>query len=150
MLIFGTTHLWYMSSNPKSKYYQPGSDEARVYQLGIMMDKAEEFADKYNCPIVLVGDMNAWGTSQCVQSAYVRGYSDARDIAVEYADGGHGMHKCGDDGYAPYVPDDPIKAIDRVFIKNAPEGFVRRFERYNEEYYMPLSDHLPVYIDVEF
>ena len=150
MIIFGTTHLWYMSSNPTSKYYQLGSDEARVYQLGLMMDKAEEFMKKYDCPVVLVGDMNALGDSPCVQNAYARGYSDARDIAKEYADDGHGMHKCDAEGYGPYVPADPIKALDRVFVKNAPEGFVRRFERFNEEYYMPLSDHLPVYIDVEF
>ena len=150
LLVFGTTHLWYMSSNPNSKYYQPGSDEARVYQLGLMMDKAEELSGKYNnCPIVLVGDMNAQGSSPCVQNAYARGYDDARDIATDYADGGHGMHKCGEDGYGPYEPLDPIKAIDRVFVKNAPEGFVRRFEHFKEEYYMTLSDHLPVYIDVE-
>jgi endonuclease/exonuclease/phosphatase family metal-dependent hydrolase len=149
LLISGTTHLWYMSSNPQWKHYQLGSDEARVYQLGLMMDKAEELSAKYNCPIVIVGDMNAWGGAPCVQNAYARGYSDAREIATEYADGGHGMHKCGEDGYAPYEPADPIRAIDRVFIKNAPEGFVRRFDRFSEEYYMTLSDHLPVYIDVE-
>ena len=138
-----------MSSNPQWKHYQLGSDEARVYQLGLMMDKAEELSAKYNCPIVIVGDMNAWGGAPCVQNAYARGYSDAREIATEYADGGHGMHKCGEDGYAPYEPADPIRALDRVFIKNAPEGFVRRFDRFSEEYYMTLSDHLPVYIDVE-
>ncbi len=150
MLIFGSTHLWYMSSDPTWKSYRAGSDEARVYQIGLMMDKAEEFGAKYGCPIILVGDMNAWGNSDCVKSAYERGYADARDIAVEYADGGHGMHKCGEDGYGPYVPADPIRALDRVFIKNAPEGFVRRFDRFAEDYYMPLSDHLPVYIDIEY
>ena len=149
-VIFGTTHLWYMSSNPESRYYQAGSDEARVYQLGLFMDKAEELSKKYeSCPIVLVGDMNAWGRSTAVLSAYERGYSDAREIATGYADSGHGMHKCGEDGYGPYVQGDPIKALDRVFIKNANEGFVRNFIRFNEDYYMPLSDHLPVYIDVE-
>lgn len=149
MIIFGTTHLWYMSSNPNSKYYQPGSDEARVYQLGLMMDKAEEFSEKYNCPIVLVGDMNSTTKSVTLGCSFKRGYSHAHDIATEYADEGHGMHPCGDSGYAPYVPATPDRAIDHILIKNASEGFVTRFERFNEEYYMPLSDHLPVFIDVE-
>ena len=39
--------------------------------------------------------------------------------------------------------------IDHILISDAPEGFVRRFERYTPEYYMPLSDHFPVFADVE-
>lgn len=148
-IVFGTTHLWYMSSNPSWKHYQAGSDEARVYQLGLMMDRAEELAAKYCCPIVLVGDMNCTVASEALKSAFARGYSHARDVAVEYADEGHGMHPCGDAGYGPYVPAGPERAIDHILVKDAPEGFVRRFVRYNEEYYMPISDHLPVYIDVE-
>ena len=149
VLVFGTTHLWYMSSDPNWKHYRPGSDEARVYQIGLMMDKAEELAAKYSCPIVLVGDMNCGINSEALKSAFARGYSHAHDIAVEYADGGHGMHPCGDGGYGPYTPLGPERAIDHILVKGAPEGAVRRFERYNEEYYMPLSDHLPVFIDAK-
>ena len=148
-LVFGTTHLWYMSSDPNWKHYRPGSDEARAYQLGLMMDKAEELAAKYSCPIVLVGDLNTSRNSLAVKGAFDRGYSHASDIATDYADVGHGMHKCGEDGYGPYAPLGPEKAIDHILVKGAPEGSVKRFERYNEEYYMPLSDHLPVYIDME-
>lgn len=149
-LVFGTTHLWYMSSNPASKYYQAGSDEARVYQLGLLMDKAEELAAKHGCPIVLVGDLNTTERSTALKAAFERGYTSARLLATEYADGGHGMHKCGDDGYAPYVPAEPDKAIDHILIKNELCGFVRRFERFEAEYYMTLSDHLPVFVDVEY
>ena len=148
-IVFGTTHLWYMSSDPNWKHYQPGSDEARVYQLGLMMDKAEELANKYNCPIVLVGDLNTSRNSTAIKTAFERGYSHASDIATDYSDKGHGMHKCGEDGYGPYIPLGPEKAIDHILVKGAHKGFVKRFDRYNEEYYMPLSDHLPVYIDVE-
>ena len=151
MLVFGTTHLWYMSSNPNATYYQKGSDEARVYQLGLMMDKAEAMAEKYSsCPIVLVGDMNAYLTSPAIKSAFDRGYCHAYDLAVEYKDEGHGYHRCNDSGYGPYVPADREKALDHILIKNAPDGFVRRFDRFAEDYYMTLSDHLPVYIDVEY
>ena len=148
MLVFGTTHLWYMSSNPESKSYRAGSDEARAYQLGLLMDKAEEFGAKYNCPVILVGDMNAYLNSRAIKSAIERGYDHAYDLAVEYKDEGHGYHYCNDSGYGPYVPAERNNSLDHILIKNAPDGFVRRFERYNEEYYMTLSDHLPVFVDV--
>ena len=149
MIVFGTTHLWYMSSNPNWKHYQSGSDEARQYQLGIMMDKVDEFIEKYNCPGIIVGDMNAYATSLAIKDANSRGYIGAASLATDYADDGNGYHKCDADGYSPYVPGDPNRALDHILVKNAPDGFVKRFDRFKEEYYMPLSDHLPVYIDVE-
>ena len=150
MLIFGTTHLWYMSGDPSSKSYRAGSDEARAYQLGLLMDKAEEFGTKYDCPIILVGDMNAYLGSIAVRRALERGYTHAYDLAVEHKDEGHGYHYCNDSGYGPYIPAERDKALDHILIKNAPDGFVRRFERFAADYYMPLSDHLPVYIDIEY
>ena len=43
----------------------------------------------------------------------------------------------------------PFKeAIDHILVKFAPEGFVRRFERYTPDYYLPLSDHSPAFADV--
>ena len=41
-LIFMSTHLWWMSSDPTSKNNQAGSDEARVYQLNMAMDRLEQ------------------------------------------------------------------------------------------------------------
>ena len=38
--------------------------------------------------------------------------------------------------------------IDHILIKFAPVDFVRRFERYTPDYYLPLSDHSPVFADV--
>ena len=150
MIVFGTTHLWYMSSNPKWKYYQLGSDEARVFQIGLFMDCAEAFARKYECPAVIVGDMNAYTTSAAIQSAFARGWEHARDLATDFKDEGHGYHKCGEDGYGPYVPAAPEKALDHVLVLGAKEGFVRSFKYFTEEYFMPLSDHLPILIDVKF
>ena len=150
MLVFGTTHLWYMSSDPKVSYYRAGSDEARVYQLDLFMDKAEEFMKKYDCPVILVGDLNCTVRSSALQRAFSRGFAHAYELATDSRDEGHGMHKCGDSGYGPYVPAAPDKAIDHILIKNAPDGFVRRHERFSEDYYMTLSDHLPVFIDAEY
>ena len=149
-IIFGTTHLWYMSSNPNWKHYRPGSDEARVYQLGLMIDKAEELIAKYDCPAVLVGDMNTSINSAPIKNAIDRGWKHARNIATDYSDPGHGYHKCGEDGYEPYVPAAPERALDHVLVKNEKVGFVKSFKYFDEEYYMPLSDHLPILIDVKF
>lgn len=149
-VIFGTTHLWYMSSNPNSSMYREGSDEARTYQLGLFMDKAEEFIKKYDCPAVIVGDMNSRVTSVAIKSAFARGWVNARDVATDFADKGHGYHKCDASGYGPYIPQPAENAIDQVLVKNAKVGFVRSYKYFDEEYYMTLSDHLPILIDVKF
>lgn len=149
-IVFGTTHLWYRTGDPKSPGCYPGSDEARVYQLGLFMDKAESLAKEYGCPAVIVGDFNANISSPALKSAFLKGWSHARDVATDYKDEGHGMHKCDWESFEPYVPRSYEYAIDHILLKNAPSGFVKSFVRYNEEYYMPLSDHLPVYIDVDF
>ena len=111
----------------------------------------EEFRAKYgNCPAVIVGDLNADYHAQVVQAAFAAGYVHGHDAAVEYANNEHGYHWCGKDGFVPYVPQPFDKGIDHILIKGAPEGFVRRFDRTTPEYYLPVSDHSPVWIDVEY
>lgn len=151
LFIYASTHLWYKSGNPAAKKYQAGSDEARAYQLGIVMDKVAEFREKYgNCPAFIVGDLNANYNSIAVQSAFANGYTHAHDIAVEYADETMGYHYCFSDGYKEEYRTDPFPAaIDHILVIGAPEGTVRRFERFSPEYYFPLSDHSPAFIDVE-
>lgn len=148
MLVFGTTHLWWMNGDPDNKYYQAGSHEARAYQLGLLMDKLEEFITKYKCPAIFVGDLNARRDSLALSLAFARGYVHGRDAATEYVNPGHGYHSCDGSGFAPYTPKDASFAIDHILVKDMPEGAVKRYDIYSEEYYMALSDHLPVYIDV--
>jgi len=95
-----------------------------------------------------VGDLNADYTKPVIQSALSRGYVHAQKIATEFADTDWGYHPCGGDGYDPYVPAPFEKAIDHVLVKFAPGDFVRRFQRYTPDYYLPLSDHSPVFVDV--
>jgi len=147
-LIFMSTHLWWKSSDPASGSYQAGSDEARVYQLNMAMNRLEEFQAEHDCPVVLVGDLNADYTKPAIQSALSRGYAHAHNIATEFADHDWGYHYCFGDGYKPYVEAPFEKAIDHILIKFAPKDFVRRFERYTPDYYLPLSDHSPVFADV--
>ena len=149
LFIFVSTHLWWKSSNPASSSYQAGSDEARAYQMGLVIDKITEFQQKYGCPAVLVGDMNANYNSLAIQKALAEGFAHAHDIAVEYADETRGHHSCGNHGYGPYVDAPFSTAIDHILVRNAPEGFVRRFDRFSPEYYLPLSDHSPAFVDVE-
>ena len=143
-IVFATTHLWY-----RAEQHQPYSDEARAYQLGLCLDKADEFRVKYNCPAVVVGDLNAPYDSPAVVSAMARGYRHAHDIAVEYAAEDHGYHRCDWDSYGPYEPAPFKDGIDHILVAGESEGFVRRFERYYSDEYLPLSDHFPVFVDVE-
>lgn len=148
-LIFMSTHLWWKSSDPASKDYQNGSDEARVYQLNMAMDRLEKYQSEHNCPVVLVGDLNADYNKPVIRNALSRGYAHAHNIATEYADEDWGYHYCFGDGYKPYISLPFEWAIDHILVKFAPENFVKRFERYTPDYYLPLSDHSPVFADVE-
>ena len=148
LLVFATTHLWWKNNDPKAKNYQAGSDEARVYQLNMTMDRLEAYHEKYGCPVVLVGDLNSKYNSPVIQNALAREFEHAHNIAVEFVDEDWGYHYCFGDGYKPYEPAPFEKAIDHILVKYAPAGFVRRFERYTPEYYLPLSDHSPVFADV--
>ncbi len=149
LLIFATTHLWWKSSDPTDANYLNGSDEARAYQMGLVIEQITKLQEKYNCPAVLVGDMNSTISSQAIKRAYDEGFSHGHDIAVEYADNTIGHHQCGNWGYSPYSDATYESAIDHVLIRGAADGFVRRFDRYQPEYYLPLSDHAPMFIDVE-
>ena len=69
LFILMTTHLWWKNSDPASKSYQPFSDEARAYQIGLAIDRLDQLQAKYNCPVVIMGDMNAQRHKPCIQLA---------------------------------------------------------------------------------
>ena len=149
-IVFAGTHLWWMSGDEGRGCYRPHSHEARKYQMNTMIDHLEKFRQKYNCPAVAVGDINATYNSLAIRAALGRGYFHAHDIAVEYSDERNGWHYCFPDGYVGYDDPKPFEeGIDHILIAGAPEGFVKRFERYTPEYYLPLSDHFPVFADVD-
>lgn len=145
LLIFGTTHLWY-----KYEHQQAGSEAARVYQLGIFMNKVEDFKKKYCCPAVIMGDFNAPYNSDTVQSALKRGYVHSYYLATDYRDETSGYHACHPDNYDRFENKGTFNdAIDQLLFKDIPDGAVKRFDRYYPEYYYPLSDHFPLYVDIE-
>ena len=151
VFIFATTHLWWKDGkNTESKHYQEGSDRVRAVQMKLATDLIDKYQKKYGCPAFLVGDMNAEYNSEAISFALTEGgFVHAHNVAVEYADDGVGYHSCSQTGYGPWW-DKPFEdAIDHILVKGAPEGTVKRFERYTPEYYLTLSDHAPVYVDVE-
>ena len=147
-LIFMTTHIWWMSNNPESKSYHPFSDEAREYQISLAVKKLHELIKKHSCPAVLVGDMNAAYTSLAIKHALANGFYHAHDLAVDYADETRGFHCCNYNGYGDsYYEGGFSMAIDHILVT---EGIsVKRFDRHSPEYYLPLSDHSPVFADIE-
>lgn len=150
LFILMTTHLWWkQGSRPEGANYQPYSDEARAYQIGLAIDCLDKYQDKYHCPAVIMGDFNAIRSAPAVQTALSRGFSHAYDVAAEHRDEGNGHHYCFGDGYKPYVPGPADRAIDHILVRGFEKGAVRNFDRYAPDYYMPLSDHIPVWIDVE-
>ena len=145
VFVFATAHLWW-----KKESVQAGSDEARHRQIALSVQKIEGYAAKYgNCPIVFVGDMNAFYTDPAIQYAIGEaGYLHAHDIATDFRHEGRGYNACGPKGPGTWQ-DRPFEtALDHILLKNAPAGAVSRFDRYCPDYYLTISDHAPAYIDV--
>ena len=152
IFIFVTTHLWWKKSPgdgiSHSGSYQEGSDEARESQVATVVAKIEEYRRRYCCPAVLVGDMNTGYDSKAMTYVRAQGFCHAHDIATDYAEEAVGYHYCFPDGHRPYVPGPFKSAIDHILVKGFAADAVRRFDRYIPDYYEPLSDHYPVYIDL--
>lgn len=153
VFIFVTAHLWWRNGSDPSYYsYQAGSDEARTEQLRL----ANGLVDKYRAiygdvPVVIAGDMNTAVGTPALNYLEENGYVHAHDAATEYTTELSGYCRCGEKGPADKWLDTPYTvADDHIYVKDMPAGAVKRFDRYMPEYYLQLSDHAPVYIDVEF
>lgn len=153
VFIFATTHLWWMNGEePGTLYYRAGSDEARTYQVGLALALIRKYQEKYdNCAVFFVGDMNTGYNSEAIQLALNEGgFRHAHDVAVEYACEGAGYNRCNPNGPGKWL-DWPFElSIDHILVKDIPENCVKRFERYTPDYYLQVSDHAPVYVDVEW
>jgi len=152
VFIFATTHLWWQNgTDPSVAFYRKGSDEVRAMQIAMAIDLISKYQAKYdNCPAIFVGDMNTGYYTQAIQYAMKEcGFEHAHDVAVEYVHEGNGYNSC-----CPLNPgvweNRPFEeAIDHILVRNMPENSVRRFDRYTPDSYLLLSDHAPVYVDIE-
>lgn len=142
-----TTHLWWKSDDKESDHYQAGSDAARVFQINLAIDQLDELRKQYDCPQILMGDLNTSYDSDPIHTAFTRGFSHAHDIAVDYADETNGWHPCGPMVFESYEPRPFTEGIDHILLRNIPDKFVLRFERDMPRDYLPLSDHAPAWID---
>ena len=152
VFLFATTHLWWMQGKyPDRPNYREGSDHVRALQIREAVERIEAYRAKYdNCPAIFVGDMNTGYHSEAIQFALTEGaYKHAHDVATEYRHEGRGYHSCGPTGFGPWQEAPFETAIDHILVKGLDGNAVKRFERYTPEYYLTLSDHAPVYIDVE-
>lgn len=155
LFVFATTHLWWKSSDINQMFslgsgYQAGSDEAREYQIAMLAEQVMALQTKYNCPAVVVGDFNTDYHSKAMGYLFAKGFRHAHDIATEFAEESIGYHNCFPSGYDRFYSDKPFDcAIDQIVLLGEQEGSVKRFERYSPEYYFPISDHSPAYIDWE-
>lgn len=143
MLLVASTHLWY-----KTDVQQPFSEEARAWQLCTLARRMEELRARYACPAIILGDFNAHPSSRTVDSVLELGFAHAHHIATEHADDTSGMHHCGLDGYNNEIREGGFaKSIDHILVRG--DVSVSRYERYCPDYYMPVSDHSPLWIDAE-
>lgn len=145
-----TTHLWWKLDDPNSRYYYPHSDDARAWQLQQGTNKMNEIMKKYNCPVFAMGDFNAEVNSKCVQTAYADGWQDVHDVCQGECDDSWGYHHCGWDNYTRFVWKPFEKAIDHMLFKSPIPVTVKRFVRIMPEWFDRLSDHYPLYAEVEF
>ena len=152
--VFASTHLWWMRSPeagmrpPYPSGVQEHSNEARAYQLGLLRERLRHFEKRYDAPIFIVGDLNDGYNSTALQEALKSGYLHAHDIATDFAEEAVGYHYCFGDGFKTEYYDKPFEwAIDHILARNLKDTGIRRFERYSPDYYFPISDHSPAYID---
>lgn len=151
--IFATTHLWWMQgTDPSEKYYQAGSEQVRTMQIDLAIQLINKYQKKYDsCPVFFVGDMNDGYCSEAIQHALKEhGFLHAHDVAEEFAYEGDGYNNCGLKGPGTKWQDLPFQdAIDHILVRDIKKDCVRRFDRYTPEYYLCLSDHAPVFVDIE-
>ena len=145
VFVFATTHLWWMPSA-----VQLGSAEVRKLQIASAIDLISKYQKQYGgCPAVLGGDMNAGYHAAAIRYAIDEaGWQHAHDVAVEYRHESNGFNACGGRGPGVWQNLPFEQALDHMLVHDMPGGAVRRFDRYCADDYVYLSDHAPVYIDL--
>jgi len=145
-----STHLWWKSSHPEDKDYQPDSNKARSWQIRLAMSKMEEILKEYRCPCFIMGDFNASMDSLCMEACKENGWEEVHDLAVGECDETNGHHNCYGWGYTHDEPKPFDKAIDHIVCKAPCQLTVQRFLRMTAQWFDCISDHFPLYIDIAY
>ncbi len=147
-VIVFSTHLWWMSDDINNIEYREGSGYARAKQVEKIIEKTNKLISEYNCPVIVLGDMNDKLGSLPLNKFFEFGFEDTHTLCTGERDDENGYHYCFHDGWKHYSPKEHKDAIDFILIKNAGNTKVNKFLRFTESFFEPLSDHFPVYIDV--
>ena len=144
-ILLASTHLWY-----KSDAACPGSEAARAWQMEKPIATLDAFQNTYRCPAVIVGDFNTWPSGAAVQTALAHGFIHAHDAATGHADDTTGMHYCCDKGYSDaFTQGGFAHSIDHILVRGIREGAIACYDRCCPDWYLPLSDHAPLWIDLQ-
>ncbi len=140
-----STHLWYRSSAS-----QPGSNVARAYQLRQASAAITAVMERYDCFGIIMGDLNASMNSLCLDAAKEEGWTDVHYLTDD-TDNTKGHHPCGPNGYCRPDPFRPFEdAIDHILIKNGDNVKVNYFRRLTDPWFDTVSDHYPLWCDLEW
>lgn len=148
-VIVVSTHLWWKSGNPERFNYQPHSNIARVYQISLAIQKAEELIAKYACPAFIMGDFNAGIDSACMNEVAKLGWTEAHDLCTGERDETKGHHFCVPDGFERGEPGVYHDALDHIIVKNGSAVAIQSYKRLNDAWFDCVSDHYPLYVDIE-
>lgn len=143
-----STHLWY-----KSEANQPGSDDIRTRQAAEIVEAMNKLSTKYDAPIFIMGDFNTRATTEAIKTLERGGFDNTFDRALLYKSDHQGRHTCSpDDGFSRESSPATYKtqAIDHILIKDNGQTDINIFNHVCPYFYIKLSDHYPVYVDVKF
>ena len=139
-----STHLWWQKDKnyPKSSYY-------REKQIAEVCSKADELIEKYDCPCFIMGDFNCVASSKEYSTFATLGYSDCYNTATKYAENCCGKYVCNSTAFSYQVTSGGYnKSIDHITAKNLKKSEVLAYDYVTPTFYGKLSDHAPLYVDV--
>ena len=114
--------------------------------LGI---SAEELIAKYACPAFIMGDFNAGIDSACMNEVAKLGWTEAHDLCTGERDETKGHHFCAPDGFERGEPGVYHDALDHIILKNGSAVAIQSYKRLNDAWFDCVSDHYPLYVDIE-
>ena len=137
-----STHFWW-----KSESAEPGSNAHRENQAIEISEKCIELASRYNCPVFMGGDFNSRTSTKAMNNITARGIKNCFDTAAQ-SDNLGSHHSCGPDGFSRGGKGTNLNAIDHIFCYNLGDAKLNAFRRTQPYFFIKLSDHYPLYVDV--
>ena len=141
-----STHLWW-----KSESAEEGSNASRERQAAEIVALTKELEKTYGCPVFIQGDLNTQTTSKAFAVLTDGGFLNCQKIATVSTDDKRGYHSCSPSGFSLTLSSGTYteSGIDHMLVRGLGTSKVLTFGHILPDFYYTLSDHFPVYIDVE-